>query len=362
MVLHLVRIFFVLAVLAIAYLSAFNTPPLTGNIEFAVYWLTNLVLPSLGALLLVLADILWRDKKLRGISGLFFGLLAGMVVAYAVNLILRMFFDLLPGLGDTTVTRLALALIDASIVFLAVTVVLQTRDDFRFIIPYVEFSRQTRGPRPLLLDTSAIIDGRLADVAQTGILNREILVPRFILDELQGIADSQDKLRRNRGRRGLDTLKRLQNNPKLEVRILDAAAAVAAEGATTDAKLVALARHLSAMVVTNDVNLSKVAQLREVDVLNIHELAATLRPVVLPGEALKIRPIKPGEEAGQGVGYLDDGTMVVVDQGRDRIGQEVSITVTSVLQTSAGRMIFGRLEPGASGSGLAAQVSDTSSR
>jgi uncharacterized protein YacL len=365
MVLHLVRILFVLAVVATTVLFVLGPEQQTFIKPDTSYgWIAYMVFPAISAFALVLVDMLWRDKKLRGISGLFFGLLAGVVLAYTVNLVLGMLFQIVPGMRETAVTRLATALVDAAIVFLAVTIVLQTRDDFRFIIPYVEFSRQSKGPRPLLLDTSVIIDGRVADVAETGFLDREILVPRFILEELQAIADSADKLRRNRGRRGLDVLRRLQSSSKVDIRILDAADSLAGSGETTDSKLVALAQHLSGAIVTNDVNLSKIAQLRGIPILNLHELAGALRPVVLPGESLKVRPVKPGEEPGQGVGYLDDGTMVVVEQGREHIGQELSITVTSVFQTSAGRMIFGRLEPlpPPRGNGTAVQLTDTPSR
>ena len=359
MVLHLIRIFFVLVVVAITTITV--SLQTKDDWSFISMWTLYVISPPLIAFALVLVDMVWRDKKLRGISGLFFGLLAGMVLAYCVNLVLKMFFWLIPGLLDHPATRLAISLIDASVVFLAVTIIMQTRDDFRFIVPYVEFSRHSKGPRPLLLDTSAIIDGRLGDLAETGILDREILVPRFILDELQGIADSADKLRRNRGRRGLDVLKRLQTNTKVSIRILDAAESLTEDAKTADSKLIGLALHLTATIVTNDINLSKVAQLRGVSILNIHELAGALRPVVLPGESLRVRPVKAGEEPGQGVGYLDDGTMVVIESGRDYLNQEISITITSVLATSAGRMVFGRPEP-APATAVTTQLSDTSGR
>ena len=177
-------------------------------------------------------------------------------------------------------------------------------------------------------------------------------MPRFVLDELQAIADSSDKLKRNRGRRGLDVLNRLQGNDKIEIRISDTRVPAVEEVTDVDQKLVALAKHLDGRIVTNDYNLNKVSQLRGVEVININDLANALKPVFLPGETLTVKIIKPGEEAGQGIGYLDDGTMVVAEQGRDFIGQEMPITVTSVLQTSAGRMIFGRLDTTrASGSG-----------
>jgi uncharacterized protein YacL len=208
----------------------------------------------------------------------------------------------------------------------------------------VEFSKQVKGGRPLVLDTSVIIDGRIADICDTRFIDTRLIVPRFVLQELQSVADSSDKLKRNRGRRGLDILKRMQNNPKVELQIHEANLPELREVSKVDERLVVLARSLGARVVTNDYNLNKIAQLQGVEVINLNELANALKSVALPGEAMTIRLVKPGDQPGQGVGYLDDGTMVVVEQGRGWIGQEVPITVTSVLQTPAGRMIFGRLE------------------
>jgi uncharacterized protein YacL len=221
---------------------------------------------------------------------------------------------------------------------------LQTKDEFRFIIPYVEFSKQIKGAKPLVLDTSVIIDGRIADICDTGIIDTKLIVPRFILQELQSIADSSDKIKRNRGRRGLDILKRMQTNNKIDVQMHDANMPELRDVQKVDERLVVLAKALSARVVTNDFNLNKIAQIQGVEVINLNELANALKLVALPGETLPIRIVKQGDQIGQGVGYLDDGTMVVVEQGKSAIGQEVNITVTSVLQTPAGRMIFGRMD------------------
>jgi uncharacterized protein YacL len=190
-----------------------------------------------------------------------------------------------------------------------------------------------------------IIDGRIADIANTRILEAELIVPRFVLNELQTIADSSDKLKRSRGRRGLDMLNKLQLNENVDIRILETTPERSAPDAGVDEMLVDLALQLGGgKVVTNDYNLNKIAQFRGVTVININDLANALKPVVLPGESLVVKVIKPGEEMGQGVGYLDDGTMVVAEGARDRVGEVVELTVTSVLQTSAGRMIFGRLD------------------
>ena len=228
--------------------------------------------------------------------------------------------------------------------YVSVSVLLQTKDEFRFIIPYVEFQKQVKGGKPLVLDTSVIIDGRIADICDTGIIDTKLVVPRFVLQELQAVADSSDKIKRNRGRRGLDMLKRMQNNPRVEMQMHEANIAELREVHKVDERLVILAKYLGARVVTNDFNLNKIAQLQGVEVINLNELANALKLVALPGEHLVVKIVKQGDQIGQGVGYLDDGTMVVVEQGRSAIGQEVMITVTSVLQTPAGRMIFGRIE------------------
>jgi uncharacterized protein YacL len=222
----------------------------------------------------------------------------------------------------------------------------------------VEFSKQVKGGRPLVLDTSVIIDGRIADICDTRIIDTKLIVPRFVLQELQHIADSADKLKRNRGRRGLDILKRIQTHPKAELQVHEANLTELREVQKVDERLVILAKVLGARVVTNDYNLNKIAQLQGVDVINLNEVANALKSVALPGEVLTVRVVKPGDQVGQGVGYLDDGTMVVVEQGRSAIGQEVALTVTSVLQTNAGRMIFGRIDVRSAPAGSAPAVTD----
>ncbi len=196
-----------------------------------------------------------------------------------------------------------------------------------------------------MLDTSVVIDGRIADVAETRVIDQPMIIPRFVLQELQSIADSSDKLRRNRGRRGLDILNRLQKSPGIEVRIHDAEIPELAGIREVDQRLVVLAKHLGGKVVTNDYNLNKIARLQGVEVINLNDLANAMKPIVLPGESLTVKLLKRGEEQGQGIGYLDDGTMVVAEQGAYHLGETLRLSVTSVLQTSAGRMIFGRIDP-----------------
>ena len=236
-----------------------------------------------------------------------------------------------------------LIILGLSLCYLCTSFLVQTRDDFRFIIPYVEFRRDVKGNRPLILDTSVLIDGRIADVLETLVLDNPLIMPRFALDELQLIADSADRSRRTRGRRGLDVLNRLQKIDKIDLRI-DDTDIPEFRNHPVDLKLVELAKHLEGRLITNDYNLNKVAKIHHVDVINLNDLANALKPVFLPGEKLTVDLLKPGEESSQGIGYLDDGTMVVVEGGQSYVGERVILAVTSVLQTSAGRMIFGRYE------------------
>ncbi len=230
------------------------------------------------------------------------------------------------------------------ICFIIISIVMRTKDDVRFVIPYVEFSKQTKGSRPLILDTSAIIDGRIADLYRAKLLDAPIIVPRFVLNELQLLADAGDKLKRNRGRRGLDILKDMQANPAIDIKMDDTSIPESDDVKGVDQKLVVFSKARDGRLTTTDYNLTKVAQVREVDVLNINDLANSLKTIALPGEGMTIRIIKPGEEADQGIGYLDDGTMVVIEGGRNKIGRDVTISITSSLQTSAGKMIFGKFE------------------
>ncbi len=347
MVLHVIRAVFVLVVLGIA-ISYALTPEVRGTPdagEEAMFLRMALVMivPVILAVTLILTDMAFRRKSLSSISGLFFGVVAGVFLAYVLGMIVDLAASVFVAdyeeVGLVIMTKL---LVGACAIYLCVSFVMQTKDDFRFIIPYVEFSRQSKGSHSLVLDTSAIIDGRIADVAETRILEGTLIVPRFVVEETQNIADSADKLRRSRGRRGLDMLNRLRNNDEIDIRLADASIPAVEEATEVDHKLVALAKHLDARIVTSDYNLNKVAQLRGVEVININDLANALKPVVLPGETVTVKIIKPGEEAGQGVGYLEDGTMVVVEQARSRIGEDLTVVVTSALQTSAGRMIFGK--------------------
>ena len=288
----------------------------------------------LAALAIILFEFTMRKVSVRGLSSAVFGLIFGLIMAKLVSDTLA----LIP--IDEIVLYSLRVVLTLIFCYLGMIVAIRGRDEFNIIVPYVKFSRQDQKDELVVLDTSVIIDGRIADIANTRFLEGKFVVPRFVLRELQQIADSSDSLKRARGRRGLDILAKLQKNPNIDVKIHNEDFADIKE---VDAKIVKLAKVLSAKVFTNDFNLNKIAEIQGVKVLNVNELANALRPVVLPGEGLEIRLIKEGKEYNQGVGYLEDGTMVVIDNGRRLIGQSVKVIVGSVLQTAAGRMIFGKL-------------------
>ncbi|MDY3559252.1 PIN domain-containing protein [Gemmata sp. JC673] len=299
----------------------------------------------------LLTDVRERQKQITTISAVYFGLLLGLLLGYLFSIALVPVLASTFGEGSPLIL-LGRVLLTVVCCYVTISTFLQTKDEFRFIIPYVEFSKQVKGGRPLVLDTSVIIDGRIADVCDTRLIDTRLIVPRFVLQELQAIADSSDKMKRNRGRRGLDVLKRLQGNQKVDLQMHDGNVPELRTGERikVDERLVILAKALNARVVTNDFNLNKVAQLQGVDVINLNEIANALKTVAIPGEYMQVRVVKAGDQIGQGVGYLDDGTMVVIEQGRALIGQEIAIVVTSVLNTAAGRMIFGRPDQRLSGS------------
>ncbi|MEM6329451.1 MAG: PIN domain-containing protein [Planctomycetota bacterium] len=334
MPLLILRLVFLMVATALGF-QILNTPAVAGESSL-LPWLAfgGLMLVAVGV---IVVDAFVKTKRLDTITAVYFGLIIGLFLTYVLKLALTAY---LPEEGSWLADWLQAAM--ATVVsYACISVLLQTKDDFRFIIPYVEFAKQVKGLKPLVLDTSVVIDGRIADVVETGVIDSQLVMPQFVIGELQGIADSSDKLRRNRGRRGLDILNRLRSNQNIDLVIFDRELPEF-EGQAVDQKLVLLAKHLEGKVVTNDYNLNKVAKLQNVGVVNLNDIANSLKPVFLPGEVIEVRLVKPGEESSQGVGYLDDGTMVVIEGGREHVGEGVVATVTSVLQTSAGRMVFGK--------------------
>jgi len=337
MLLVLIRAVFVLVVAGLGVRTARTV---------GEYQLANPYLVFIGvmvvAVAIVIGDLLTPRKRIQTISAVYIGLIVGIFLTTLIRDALTPTMQLYL---DPRVHQMFVTFVSIFICYVCISTLLQTKDDFRFIIPYVEFSKEIKGARPLVLDTSVVIDGRIADVAETRVIDQPMIIPRFVLQELQSIADSSDKLRRNRGRRGLDILNRLQKSPGIEVRIHDAEIPELAGIREVDQRLVVLAKHLGGKVVTNDYNLNKIARLQGVEVINLNDLANAMKPIVLPGESLTVKLLKRGEEQGQGIGYLDDGTMVVAEQGAYHLGETLRLSVTSVLQTSAGRMIFGRIDP-----------------
>ena len=281
----------------------------------------------------VVGDIYVPRKRIDTISAIYFGVLIGMLLTYILVIAIA---PILANTVNGNAVQLVMALV---LCYICTSVLLQTKDDFRFLIPYVEFVREVKGFKPLVLDTSVVIDGRIADLVSTGVFDNQLIMPRFALTELQAIADSSDKLRRTRGRRGLDVLNRLRADDSVDLMIFDRELPELA-GQTVDLKLVLLAKHLEGKVVTGDYNLNKVAKLHNVPVINLNEISNSLRPAYLPDETFRVKVIKAGEGPEQGIGYLDDGTMVVIEGARNRIGQDLDVRVTSTLQTNAGKMIF----------------------
>jgi uncharacterized protein YacL len=333
------RIIFILAAASVGASLAQSSSRLTEGTQSLTSVTPYLIFS--GVLLIAFAvialDMIFPRKRIEVISAIYFGLLIGVIFTNLLNLALEPF---LAGTPFASYVGLGILII---MCYACVSLLLQTKDDFRFVIPYVEFARDFKGIKPLVLDTSSVIDGRLAELVETNILDSRLVMPRFALMELQSIADSSDKLKRVRGRRGLDILNRLRGNDKVDFLMFDNELPEF-EGQPVDMKLVLLAKHLDGKLVTGDFNLNKVAKLHNVVVIDLNQVAASLRPQYLPGESFQIRIVKPGEGQDQGIGYLDDGTMVVIEGGRDKISQTVQVAVTSTLQTQAGRMIFTKVE------------------
>ena len=295
----------------------------------------GMLIGALAALILIFLEIGLRKVSTSGLSSSVFGLILGLIMAKLVGDA----FSLSPIRAETLATiRVTLTLVFC---YLGMVMALRGKDEFNVIIPYVRLRRQDQVEEMTLLDTSVIIDGRIVDIFKTKFLEGRIVIPKFVLKELQQIADSTDPIKRQRGRRGLEMLHTIQKESGLDIALHEEDFPEVPE---VDAKLVKLAKLLNAKVLTVDFNLNRVASIQGIKVLNINELANALKTVVFPGEEIQIKLIREGKEHNQAVGYLDDGTMVVVEEARRFIGQEVRVVVTSVLQTQAGRMIFTKME------------------
>lgn len=316
-----IRILFIIISVMVGYQSI--EPPLSGAF-----------IGALISAIIILSEIAVRKVSVRGLSSTVFGLVLGLIMAKLVGDAFSL-TQLEPGFLYNV--RIVLTLVFC---YLGMVLGLRGKDQFNIVIPYVRLHRQDQAEEVIVVDTSAIIDGRIQDVLKTKFLEGKIVIPRFVLKELQQIADSTDPIKRQRGRRGLEILNAIRKEASINISLNEEEFPEVRE---VDAKLVKLAQLLEGKVLTVDYNLNHVASLQGIKVLNINELANAIKPVVFPGEQMHIKLLKEGKEYNQAVGYLDDGTMVVVEEARKSIGQEVKVVVTSVLQTPAGRMIFTKI-------------------
>ena len=285
-------------------------------------------------LILVFLEQRMHRISVHGLSAMVFGLLLGVFMAKLVSDILA----LIPlGTFFHSISRVVMTIIFS---YLGTVIALRGKDEFNIVIPYVRFNRQDAGGGSILIDTSAIIDGRIADIYKTNFLDGRLVVPRCVLNELQKIADSADDIKRQRGRRGMELLRAMQNDPHMDVHIHEDEFG---DESAVDAQLIKLAKQLDVKICTTDFNLSRLASLENIGVLNIHELVNAVKSVVFTGENLNVRLIREGKEPDQALAYMDDGTMIVVSEARRLIGQKVTVHVTSVLQTQAGKMVFAKI-------------------
>ncbi len=325
MTLLFIRIFFLVLSAVIGYLI--------GNVYG--HEMLGIMIALASAVLLILVEVGMKQVSVRGLSSVVFGLLFGVIMAKLIADTIA----LVPmGESIQASIRVVLTLIFA---YIGAVIALRGKDEFNLIIPYVRFRRTDLKDGVVVLDTSAIIDSRVFDIYRTHFLAGRLVVPRFVLQELQRLADSEDDLKRQRGRRGLEILRNMQKDTGMDVRMHEDDPA--SDEAAVDLKLVKLAKVLEGRLCTTDFNLSRMAAIQGVDVVNVNDLVNAVKPVVFAGEELDVHIVKDGKEDNQGVGYLEDGTMVVVTEGRRHMGQRVKAVVTSVLQTQAGRMIFAKM-------------------
>jgi len=319
--LNLIRVVFVIICAVLGYILGEN------SLFFSF-------LGAVAGVIIVIFEVLARRISLKGLSAAVFGIILGLIIAHLIGNFLTL-FKLPPEMDYFLRSFLTLIF-----VYLGLTLGLKGKEEFHLVIPYVRFKREELREEPIVVDTSSIIDGRILDIVRCGFLEAKLIVPRFVLKELQVLADSTEHLKRQRGKRGIEILNTLKKEKNIEVVISEEDFE---DLASVDAKIIRLAKVLEAKVFTTDYNLNRLAQLEGVKVLNVNDLANALKPIFLPGEKFSIKLIKEGKEPNQAVGYLDDGTMVVVENARWLIGKTVEVEVTSILQSPSGRIVFTRL-------------------
>jgi uncharacterized protein YacL len=317
--------------------------------DFGPSTVVGLIIAAVGVgMVVLLLDLLTPNKRLTSVAGVYFGICLGLVAAVAFGALIDTVARAWEILDGPAQLYLSLTKIILGIVFcyLSVSIVLTTKDDFRLVIPYVEFNKQASGIAPILLDSSTLIDGRIEALAEGHILDAPLVVPKFVLEELQKLCDSNDRQKRARGRRGLDLVAHMQVNTKIDLRIED----IGLDGRGVDRMLVELAVKEHMRIATGDTGLQRVANISGIVTININEIAAALQPPMFLGESIGVDITRVGEQEGQGIGHLPDGTMVVIDGGAEKMGTHAIGTVSNILQTAGGRIIFAKIDPPLSGS------------
>ena len=348
--LNIIRLVFVVLLATVTLLTIYRGTRGPTDV-LTEHWPITLAIAAAFGTAAIAIDLLTPTKKIATMFSILFGLLGAMLVTAAIGLVIDVLAESYGFAKQTPeVIGAFKLLIGMCLAYLGITAVLQTKDDFRLVIPYVEFAKQIRGVKPLVLDTSSLIDARIVDLGRTGVIQAPIVIPQFVIAELQTLSDSADKLKRARGRRGLEMVQKLQREPGLDVTIDEKPV----PGKAVDQMVIELAQEMQGAVVTADVGLARVAAIRNVAVLNLNDVANALKATLVPGERVRVVLVKAGEHDGQAVGYLEDGTMVVAEAASGRIGEAAELVVTSSLQTSAGRMIFARPEHGEPGATEAA--------
>ena len=320
------RIFFVLIFTGIGYSLGGVNPLVYAGLGF------------LGGVILVGFETFTRRASLKGLSSAVFGIILGLIIAWVFGTTLDQFH--FPENFPVAIIHNIKLVVTFIFVYLGLTLGVKGKDEFSLVIPYVKFKRQSQREEAVIVDTSSIIDGRILDIVKTGFIEAKFVVPRFVLNELQALADSTDHMKRQKGKRGIEILHSLKKESNIEVEISDQSVDSVK---SVDEKIIKLAQTVDAEVLTTDYNLNRIAQLQGVKVLNINDLANALKPTFVAGQRFSLKLIKEGKEHNQAVGYLEDGTMVVVENSRRLVGKTMNVEVTSVLQSSSGRIVFTKL-------------------
>jgi len=334
-----IRSIFIVLLVSVTLLTVSSTRTTT---DFGFSTIIGLAIAATaGGILVVAIDALTPNKRLAGVVGVYLGVCLGLVGAVGFGALIDTVAKAW-GIRESLEIYLTLSksLVGLIFCYLSVSVVLTTKDDLRLVIPYVEFSRTRRGVRPWVVDTSVLIDGRLNALAGTGFIDAPLVVPQFVVDELQKLADSSDRTKRGKGRRGLELLARLRESAQADVSLQD----FRVSGMSVDRMLIEAARSENMRLMTMDSNLEAVARIQGITALNLSDVAAAVKPALGPGDTLSIAITKRGENDRQGVGYLPDGTMVVVDEAHARVGTTLQVIVHNVVQTSAGRLLFAKID------------------